>query len=131
MTVGLPRSGKSTWALQQEYPVVNPDSIRLALHGQPFISLAEPFVWAIAKVMVRALFITGHNTVILDATNTTNARREEWVSKSWEQKFVVFDTPIYECINRAKESDKEYLIPVIEKMSMEMEIPENATIHNN
>src|SRR5690554_6874569 len=28
-TVGLPRSGKTTWARKQSYPIVNPDSIRL------------------------------------------------------------------------------------------------------
>ena len=31
--VGLPRSGKTTWARKQGYPIVNPDSIRLAFHG--------------------------------------------------------------------------------------------------
>ncbi len=28
LTVGLPRSGKTTWALEQGWPIVNPDSIR-------------------------------------------------------------------------------------------------------
>ncbi len=121
MTVGLPRSGKSTWVQQQSAPIVNPDSIRLALHGQPFIALAEGFVWAIAKVMVRALFISGHTTVILDATNTTRKRRDEWKSKSWVRRYQVFDTGKDECIRRAEASDKPYLVPVIEKMSEELE----------
>jgi predicted kinase len=47
LTVGLPRSGKSSWSRQQTFPVVNPDSIRLALHGLRFAPEAEPFVWAI------------------------------------------------------------------------------------
>ena len=101
MTVGLPQSGKSTWARSIGYPIVNPDSIRLAFHGKPFLGLAEPFVWAIAKVMVRALFLAGHDTVILDATNTTRSRRDEWKSTAWEREYYVFDTPKRTCIARA------------------------------
>ena len=71
LTVGLPRSGKSIWAKKQGIPIVNPDSIRLALHGKAFILEAEDFVWTIAYTMARALFLAGHETVIIDATNIT------------------------------------------------------------
>ena len=121
MTVGLPRSGKSTWAKQQSSPVVSPDAIRLALHGNPFIGLAEDFIWAIAKVMVRALFISGHGTVILDATNTKHSRRERFRSHTWIRKFQVFDTDKEECIRRAKDGGKDFLVPVIERMAEEQE----------
>jgi len=122
-TVGLPRSGKSTWARSQSCPIVNPDAIRIALHGQRFAAPAEPFVWAIAKVMVKALFEAGHASVILDATNTTEARRKEWISKSWQTHWRVFDTPKDICIERAKLSGMPDLIPVIEKMAAEFELP--------
>lgn len=102
LTVGLPRSGKSTWARTQGVPVVNPDSIRLALHGSAFIGLAEPFVWAIAKVMVRALFLCGHDRVILDATNTTRKRRDEWKSQTWRRKFHEVPTEVGECLQRVR-----------------------------
>lgn len=119
MTVGLPRSGKSTWTQTSPFPIVNPDSIRLALHGQRFVALAEPYVWAIAKTMVRALFLAGHTTVLLDATNTTKARRDEWICKDWETKYKVFNTSEGECIRRAGD-DKE-LIEVIKKMADKFE----------
>ena len=113
LTVGLPQSGKSTWARRQGHPIVNPDSLRLALHGKPFIGLAEPFVWAIAKVMVRALFLAGHDTVIVDATNTTRKRRDDWKSRDWERKFQVFGGPEMKdvCLERAKVTcgDAEHL----------------------
>ena len=91
LTVGLPQSGKSTWAQMQQCPIVNPDSIRLALHGKPFVSEAEPFVWAIAKCMVNALFLAGHDTVVLDATNTTRKRRDEWKSHKWTRSYFEFE----------------------------------------
>lgn len=112
-TVGLPRSGKSTWAKSQAYPMVNPDSIRLALHGQRYALEAEPFVWAIAKVMVRSLFLAGHRVVILDATNTTRKRRDEWRSQEWGTFFKVIPTDKAECLSRG---DAE-INPVIERMA--------------
>lgn len=122
-TVGLPYSGKSTWARGQPAPIVCPDEIRIALHGQRYISEAEPFVWAIAKVMVRALFGAGHQEVILDATNTTKKRREEWYSGEWEIEWCVIDTPKEECIRRAQAVGDDYIIPIIEKMSSQWENP--------
>ena len=47
LTVGLPRSGKSTWALQQGHPVVNRDGIRKALHGEVYLQPAEDMVTTI------------------------------------------------------------------------------------
>ena len=118
-TVGLPRSGKTYWSRRQAYPVVNPDSIRLALHGLRYAANAEPFVWAIARLMVRSLFLAGHRTVILDATNTTRKRRDEWQSLEWGTFFKVFDTPKQECLRRA-EGDAE-ILPVIERMAAQWE----------
>lgn len=99
--VGLPRSGKSTWAMERPYPIVNPDSIRLALHGQPFYGPAEPLVWAHARLMVRSLFLAGHQRVVLDATNTTRKRRDEWQSKEWAAFFKPIHMDIETCLERA------------------------------
>ena len=129
LTVGLPRSGKSTWARQQGHPIVNPDSIRLALHGRPFIAEAESFVWAIAKTMVRALFSAGHNTVIVDATNTTRKRRDEWKSVAAVRKCKMFLCDTGQAKQRAAEqypadqACREGLLAAIDRMAAEFEPP--------
>jgi predicted kinase len=121
-TVGLPRSGKTTWAKSQAYPIVNPDSIRLAIHGQRYVDQAEQFVWATAKAMVRALFLAGHQFVILDATNNTRKRRDDWqLPNEWATYFKYFDTPWAVCLERAKEINDEKIIPIIERMSTQFE----------
>lgn len=134
MTVGLPRSGKTTWAKAQGLPIVNPDSIRLALHGQPFVSSAEPFVWAIAKCMVRSLFLAGHEEVVLDATNTTVARREDWVSKDWIRRFIICDELTDICVERAQqikdENHRDGLISAIGRMADAYQEPTNDEIRD-
>ena len=114
VTVGLPRAGKSTWARTSGYPIVNPDSIRLALHGQAYLAEAEPMVWVIAQYMVEALFIAGHETVVVDATNLTKKRRTMWAK--YNPEFKIFDTPRETCIRRAANDNRSDLIPVIKKM---------------
>jgi predicted kinase len=133
-TVGLPRSGKTTWARafsqQHACPIVNPDSIRLAMHGQRFAPQAERFVWATAHAMVGALFLAGHDHVIVDATNTTRKRRDEWMSKEWRTAFVVIAADEATCIERA--AGDEEIIPVIRRMASQWEPlgpDENAVIH--
>jgi predicted kinase len=121
MTVGLPRSGKTTWSRTQAYPIVNPDSIRLALHGQRFYGPAEPMVWATAKLMVDSLFRAGHKHVILDATAVQRKRRDEWQSKGWGTFFKHIDTPKEVCLARAAAEDDQEIIPVIERMDGQFE----------
>lgn len=111
MMVGLPRSGKSTRAkeLSKELnaPIVEPDAIHKVLHGTPYREEANPMVWGLAKTMVRALFETGYDIVIVDACNNTHSRRLEWKDWSreiWYRDYVVIDTSHEECHRRDGEA---------------------------
>jgi predicted kinase len=124
-TVGLPRSGKSTWAKATEWPIVNPDSIRLALHGQRFFGPAEPLVWAIAHLMVEALRLAGNEAVILDATNVQQKRRAEWeAAYPGALEYRLVPTPPEVCIARAMAQNDAEIIPVIERMAQQWDYPE-------
>lgn len=116
--VGLPRSGKSTHAKQLSRkigaPIVNPDSVRLAVHGQRYVQSEEPFVWVVIKTMVVALFEAGHEEVIIDACNNTRKRRDDWRFGDWEVVFEVIDTSVEVCLERAEGDDE--IIPVIKRM---------------
>jgi len=128
LTIGLPRSGKSTWAQQSGLPIVCPDAIRLAIHGMAFYPDAEAIVWATAHIMVRSLFIAGHSRVVLDATNITKRRRDEWKDHRWECLWKIFDTTVEECISRAIASNRKDLIPIITHMAQQRELPETGGI---
>jgi hypothetical protein len=94
------------------WPVVNPDSVRLAMHGQRYAAEAEPLVWATVNIMIKALFLAGHDHVLLDATN-------------WQTLFHHIDTDSQECMTRAAEAGDDVIQPVIMRMSEAFE-PVNA-----
>lgn len=117
MMVGLPRSGKSTYCHnRRSVPIVSPDCIRKAIHGQRYVKELEPEVWKTAHLMVVALFEAGHDRVFLDCCNVAITSRDDWADERWVREFVQFHTSKETCIRRAEENDQDYLIPVIEKM---------------
>ena len=99
--VGLPRSGKTTWARARPWPIVSPDAIRVAMHGPRLLAEAEPWVWVMAKTMVVALFEAGHEIVTLDATNVTRLRRGEWSNRRWQTCWKVIEATVEDCMLRA------------------------------
>lgn len=135
LTVGLPRAGKTTWALQQDAPIVSPDAIRLAVHGHRFWAQGEQMVWAVAWTMARALFAAGHRKVIVDATHNTRKRRDFWSHPAGEAfpgeacggyyrvGLVVFSTDAMTCMHRAYDCEQPELCEVIERMAAEHEPP--------
>ena len=126
--MGLPRSGKTTAARKLSRilgaPIVNRDSIRLALHGQRYQKLAEPMVRAIALVMVRALFEAGHRVVIVDETNLRRSTRDFWRDEAWVTEILSVPTLPKICMRRAKAASDKAIQPVIQDMANAWEIPE-------
>ena len=122
-TVGLPYSGKTSWALTTNYPIVSPDSVRLALHGTRYIQNSEPIVWVLVEYMISSLFIAGHNTIILDATNNTQKRRDKWIefckNKGYEIEFNYINTNKNICLERAISNSDTEIMSIIEKQAQE------------
>jgi predicted kinase len=118
--MGLPRSGKSTITAKLRRklgaPVVNADAVRLALHGQRYAGVAEPFVFAIRECMVRSLFGAGHDVVIYDETNYSRATRDRMRSKDWDNVYLLVDTSPEICKERAIATEQPDLLPVIDSM---------------
>lgn len=118
--MGLPRSGKTTIVRElmnkHHAPVVRRDDIRLALHGQRYVSKAEPFVKAISDVMIRSLFLSGHDVVICDETNYSRAARDYHKSNAWHTVFYEVPTPLDVCVQRAYDTGQDDLVPVIHQM---------------
>lgn len=124
LTVGLPRSGKTTWALKQGVPVVSRDGIRKALYDKVYISEAEEMVAAIEKYMVKALFLAGHDTVIIDNTHLRKKYRDRWICSrysqiQWKIELEEFKVDVNICVQRAIKDQRPELIPIIQAMAEE------------
>ena len=143
LMVGLPRSGKSTYAraLQEVGWVrIEPDAFRKALHGGAFFSPAEPIVWASAELAVRALLLGGH-AVLVDATNTTRRRRSGWIRIARDVgapvEAFVMTTTAEEC--RRRNLSRRHRVPeeVMDRMARQWEpiapeeIPKVTPIESN
>ncbi len=118
--VGLPRSGKSsyanTWA-QQEYKrvIVCADDIRLSLTGERYCANAEGMVHTIKHLMISTLLRTGH-TVLVDGTHTTERSIKDILKHDNNAEPIVIDTSEDICKARARLTQQDDLIPIIERM---------------
>jgi len=122
VTVGLPRSGKSTICRDVYkplgYTVVCADDFHVAITGQRHAAKATPLIWACVHACVDALLLSG-NRVILDSTNVYADRRAMYARKGAE--FVIVDTPVEECLRRAEATHDDYIIPVIKSFAARWE----------
>lgn len=113
VTIGLPASGKTTWANEwidnhPDYININRDDIRLAMQGRKryakFSSWREDIVTETALTMARAS-LNESKSVIISDTNLNPKLREQWKAFARERdvnyREVFFtDVPYGVCIQR-------------------------------
>ena len=129
MTVGLPRSGKSSWAARQGLPIACPDDIRVEMHGdRSIVWREEPEVWARVQAKLAEAWRAGHERAILDSTNTTMKARAKWCGP-YRREMVTFPTPTATCMRRARRDGHTELEALIERMSMKLEWPTKLEAH--
>lgn len=121
VTVGLPRSGKTTWARATGLPCVETDLVRKVLHGVEYMAKLEPVVWLVTEWIIEYMLRQGHSYIIVDATNITKKRREHWqrFATMAAIRFVLFDTAASDCVDRAVVNGEEELVPIIQRMATE------------
>ncbi len=109
LTVGLPASGKSTWAKEQvalsknALIRINRDDIRGMLHITKFSKQSEKEVTALQESLIRIAFANGRS-VVIDDTNLNPATQDRLKAIADEHLAEVtvkhFDTPREVCILR-------------------------------
>lgn len=130
MTIGLPGSGKSTWAKAQKNSVrINKDDLRSMLHDGEWSKKNEREIIAARNSLV-ALFLTSGRNVIVDDTNLSPKHKRDLqrltldISMSLEYPSVYADfevkdfthVPAQECIKRDLQRSRSVGKDVIMRM---------------
>lgn len=129
MMIGLPRSGKSTRVekIKRDEVIVSADELRYLVYGQRYFKGGEALMWSIRKILLEYLMKQDID-IIIDETNITKDIRKNTIDLAKKYNYQVdgiyMETKKEECIKRAKESNQEDLIPIIEQMSEKIEFIE-------
>ena len=133
MTVGLPASGKTTWARKfcennENYVRINRDDLR-NMSGVYWYPPREKYITDLEKFAVKAALKRGFG-VILDATNL-NPKVGFWVKEiarehGCEIRSEYFPTPLEECIRRDKGRENSVGEDVIRSMYERYLISQNS-----
>ncbi|MEO0541639.1 MAG: AAA family ATPase [Cyanobacteria bacterium P01_A01_bin.105] len=134
LLIGLPGSGKSTWArcFVQRFPsyeVVSTDATRALLYGDAATQGPWSDLWqqleALLRQGVQAIDLNLRAGIIFDATNAQRRRRRALVQTLrglgyTEVGAVWFDTPLAVCLTRNQQRDRTVPPEVILKMHREL-----------
>lgn len=121
--VGLPGSGKSTFANQnQNCSVVSTDEIRAELFGSADCQKNGNKVFSLAFRRVQEELDKGHD-VIFDATNITRKSRKRILKFKANHVAVYVSTDKETCKKRQALRDRKVPFEVIEKMANNLTVP--------
>lgn len=125
--VGLPGSGKTTWAARQSFSVLSSDAVRLLIADDPAIQTIHRRVFATLRQLARQRMELRRPVTCIDATSLTRWERRPWVrlaeDADCEAEAIFFDTPLEVCLDR--NSRRERVVPgaAVREMARRLEPP--------
>lgn len=128
--VGLPASGKSTWAEAQGITVLSSDAVRALLSDDETNQQIHDEVFATMRYLLRKRLRLRAPATVVDATNLLPVHRKPWIklakSLGAEVEAVYFDTPVEECQRRNASRARVVPAEVIAAMAARMQPPIKA-----
>lgn len=130
MLVGLPGSGKSTWAREQGLPILSSDDVRVLLTGDEDNQNVHKQVFAALRFLLRQRLAIGMPVTAIDATNLMPKFRRDWIAIA--RKFgaqaeaVFFDVPVEICHQRNRDRDRVVDPAVIDRMARSLKPPRRS-----
>ncbi|MDP8980663.1 MAG: AAA family ATPase [Acidobacteriota bacterium] len=102
--VGLPGSGKSTWAARQGATPVSSDEVRRMIADDAGIQTIHRLVFATVRHLVLQRLAAGCAVTYIDATNLTRRERRQYIKLAQlhgcDIEAVFFDVPLEVCMER-------------------------------
>lgn len=104
LLVGLPGSGKSTYAARERLPVLSSDELRHLLLDEVTDQTANRQVFATLRYLLRTRLQLHRAVTCIDATNLTRHERRQYIRTAQlygaEAEAVFFDVPLAVCKER-------------------------------
>lgn len=124
--VGLPRSGKSTfaesWRLENPNRVIlSGDDFRHAVYNQRFSIVGDELVRACLITAARAMLYQGRD-VLIDETNTSTTHQLQILAIDPKAKCYYINMNPEICKQRAIECNQQDLLPSIDRMAKNLSI---------
>lgn len=131
--IGISGSGKSTYAnglkTSLKAELVETDSIREELTGDPSDQSQNYRVFQVAKKRVNDLLSQGKNAII-DATSVSVRDRKDWIQigrdNNAEVRAYFIDTPIDVCKSQNRKRQRRVPDEVIDRQASRLESPTKA-----
>ena len=126
LLVGLPGSGKSTWASGKK-GVLSSDALRELLADDPDNQTIHARVFRVLRDLLKQRLELNRPVTYIDATNLTPKSRRDYIKLAdrfdCEIEAVFFDVPAEECMRRNR--GRQRIVPdeVIRKMAKELVPP--------
>ena len=127
LLVGLPGSGKSTWAAREKLPVLSSDELRRTLADDPTDQSIHARVFSILRLLIKHRLELKRPVTCIDATNLTPKERRPYIALARRHdasiEAILFDTPIAECQRRNRLRKRVVPREAIETMARKLVVP--------
>lgn len=121
MLVGLPASGKSTWAANQTAPVLSSDTTRALLCGDETNQSINRLVFSTMREVLKRRVEAGAAETVIDSTALSPRERRCWIRLAelhdCDAEAVFFDVPLEECLRRNALRARQVPEEVLRRMS--------------
>lgn len=130
LLVGLPGSGKSTWAAQQGSAVISTDHIRYLLSDDETDQTIHRAVFATVRYLLRRRLELNRPVTYVDATSLTPGERRSYIRLAEvydaAAEAVFFDTPVEICKERNRRRARKVPEEVIDLLASRLIPPSVA-----
>ena len=127
MLIGLPGSGKSTWAQRVGATVLSSVAMRIVLSGDVNDQTIHGKVFGAMRHLLKSRLEIGASPTIIDSTNLRRRDRKPWIRLAKKlgarREAVYFDVPVKTALERNRKRSRQVPEEVIQMMTERMQMP--------